>query len=145
MDEENRVPAVRDFQQRAHRFGVLARQEVVARYLRADHARQPERPLEFGGSGGHVRQGQRGVGGEAAGMLLTNRGKPVVDGPAQRPGLIQRQGLDPAERTEERQHADLYFLPVHPTEMEIDVIEGIGERRFAHPWGLQHFDAVLIA
>jgi hypothetical protein len=29
--------------------------------------------------------------------------------------------------------------------MKIDVIEGIGERRVAHPWGLQHLDAVLIA
>jgi len=29
--------------------------------------------------------------------------------------------------------------------MEIDVIEGISERRFAHPRGLQHLDTVLIA
>ncbi|MGH7114973.1 MAG: hypothetical protein ACREE9_10820 [Stellaceae bacterium] len=29
--------------------------------------------------------------------------------------------------------------------MEINVIEGLGERRFAHPWGLQHLDAVAIA
>jgi hypothetical protein len=29
--------------------------------------------------------------------------------------------------------------------MEIDVIEGIGERLFAHPQGLQYLDAVLIA
>ena len=84
MDEEHRAVAVRDFQQRPHRFGVLAREEVVARHLRADHARQPERPLELGGGGGHVRQRQRGEGGEAAGMLLADRRKPVVDAPAQR-------------------------------------------------------------
>ncbi len=145
MDEEHRAAAVRDFQQRPHRFGVLAREEVVARYLRADHARQPERPLELGGGGGNVRQGQRGVGGKAAGMLLADRGEPVIDGPAERPGLVQRQGLDPAERAEERQHARLHPLAVHPREMEIDVIEGLGERRFAHPRGLQHLDAVRIA
>ena len=133
VDEEHRAVAVRDFQQRTHRFGVLAREEGVARHLRADHARQPERPLELGGGGGHVRQGQRGVSGEAAGMLLANRGKPVVDAPAQRPGHFQRLGLDPAERAEQRQHAHLDPLAVHPTEMEIDVIEGLGERLFAHP------------
>ena len=145
VDEEHRAVAVRDFQQRPHRFGVTARQEGVARYLRADHARQPERPLEFGGGGGNVRQGQRGVGGEAAGMLLANRGKPVVDGPAQRPGHVQRLGLDPAERAEERQHAHLDPLAVHPGEMEIEVVEGLGERLFAHPRGLQHLDAVRVA
>ena len=145
MDEEHRAVAVRDLQQRPHRFGVLARQEVVARDLRADHARQPERPLELGGGGGNVRQRQRGVGGEAAGMLLANRGKPVVDAPAQRPGHVQRLGLDPAERAEQRQHAHLDPLAVHPREMEIDVIEGLGERLFAHPRGLQHLDAVRIA
>src|SRR5947208_5910650 len=137
MDEEHRAAAVRDFQQRTHRFGVLAREEVVARYLRADHARRPERPLELGGRGGNVYEGQRGVGGEAAGMLLTYRGKPVIDGPAQRLGLIQRQGLDPAERTEKRQHARLDPLAVHPTEVEIDIIEGLRERRFTHSWVLQ--------
>ena len=145
MDEEHRAVAVRDFQQRTHRLGVLARQKVVARYLRADHARQPERPLELGGSGGDVGQRQRGVGGEAAGMLLANRRKPVIDAPAQRPGHFQRLRLDPAERAEERQHAGLDPLAVHPREMEIDVVERLGERRFAHPRGLQHLDAVRIA
>jgi hypothetical protein len=29
--------------------------------------------------------------------------------------------------------------------MEIDVVEGLGERCFTHPRGLQHLDAVLIA
>jgi len=29
--------------------------------------------------------------------------------------------------------------------MEIDIIEGLGERRFTHPSGLQHLDTVLIA
>ena len=29
--------------------------------------------------------------------------------------------------------------------MEIDVVEGLGQRRFAHPAGLQHLDPVLIA
>src|SRR5208282_5660180 len=77
--------------------------------------------------------------------LLANRGKPVVDGPAERPGLIRRQGLNPAERTEERQHARLHPLAVHPSEMEIDVIEGLGERLLAHPRGLQHLDTVRIA
>ena len=144
VDEQHRVVAVGDFQQRTHRFGVIAREEGVARQLRADHARQPERPLEFGGGGGYVRQGQRGVSGEAAGMLLADRRKPVVDAPAQRPGHVQRLRLDPAERTDERQHAHLDPLAVHATEMEIDVIEGLGERLFAHP-GLQHLDAVLIA
>jgi hypothetical protein len=28
--------------------------------------------------------------------------------------------------------------------MEIDVIEGRGERLLAHPWGFQHLDAVAI-
>ena len=51
VDEENRAVAVCDFQQRTHRFGVLARQEVVARDLCTDHARQSERPLELGGGG----------------------------------------------------------------------------------------------
>ncbi len=137
--------AVRDFQQRTHRFGVTAREKGVARDLRADHARQPERPLELGGGGGNVRQRQRGIGGEAAGMLLANRRKPVVDEPAQRPGHLQRLGLDPAERAEERQHAQLDPLAVHPREMEIDVVEGLGERLFAHPRGLQHLGAVLVA
>ena len=97
VDEEHGAVAVRDLQQRAHRFGVLARQEIVAGDLRADHPGQPERPLELSGGSGHVRQGQCGKGGEAAGMLLTNCGKPVVDAPAQRAGLFQRLGFDPAE------------------------------------------------
>jgi hypothetical protein len=136
MDEEHRAVAVRDFQQRTHRFGVLVREEGVAWYLRADHARQPERPLELGGGSGNVDEGQRGEGGETAGMFLTNRGKPVVDDPAQRPGHVQRLRLDPAVRTEKRQHAHLDPLAVHPTEMEIDVVKGLGERRFAHSRGL---------
>jgi hypothetical protein len=78
-------------------------------------------------------------------MLLANRGKPVIDGPAQRPGLFQRLGLDPAERAEERQHARLHPLTVHPREVEIDLVEGLGERLFAHSSGFQHFDAVLVA
>ena len=49
MDEEHRAVSVRDFQQRPHCFGVLARQEVVSRYLGADHTRQPERQFELGG------------------------------------------------------------------------------------------------
>jgi hypothetical protein len=44
-----------------------------------------------------------------------------------------RLRLDPAERAEDRQHAHLDPLAVHSTEMEIDVIEGLGERLFAHP------------
>ena len=145
MDEEHRAVAVRDFQQRTHRFGVLAREEVVARDLRADHARQPERPLELGGGGGNVGQRQRGVGGEAAGMLLANRGKPVIDAPAQRPGHLQRLRLDPAERAEQRQHAGLDPLAVHPREMEIDVVEGLRRAALRPSAGLQHLDAVRIA
>jgi hypothetical protein len=89
-----------DFQHGTHRFSVLAREEGVARELRADHARQPERSLELGGRGGNVRQGQRGVSGEPTGMLLANRGEPIVDGPAEGHGHVQRLGLDPTERTE---------------------------------------------
>ena len=88
---------------------------------------------------------QRGKGGEAAGMLGTNRRQPVVDAPAQRPGHVERLGLDPAERAEQRQHADLDTLAVHPAEMEIDLVEGLGERRFAHRPGLQHLDAAVVA
>src|SRR5260370_973910 len=29
--------------------------------------------------------------------------------------------------------------------MEVDVVESLGERRFAHPSGTQHLDAVLVA
>jgi hypothetical protein len=29
--------------------------------------------------------------------------------------------------------------------MEIDVIERLGERHVAHPWGLQHLDAISVA
>src|SRR5438270_6882036 len=78
-------------------------------------------------------------------MLLANRRKPVIDGPAERTGLFQRLSLDPAERAEERQHARLYPLAVHSSEMVSDVIEGLGEGLFAHPRGLQHLDAVRIA
>ncbi len=85
------------------------------------------------GGGGHVGQRQRRVGGKAPGMLPANRGKPVIDDPAQRPGHFRRLGLDPAERAEEGQHARLDPLAVHPGEMEIDVVEGVGERRFARP------------
>src|SRR3979409_2157096 len=49
--KEHRAVTVRRFQQRPHRFGVIAGQQIIARYLRADHARQPERPLELGGGG----------------------------------------------------------------------------------------------
>src|SRR6202035_2327288 len=66
---------------------------------------------------------------------LTNLGQPVVDAPAQRPRHVERLGLDPAERTEERQYADLDPLAVHPAEMEIDVIESFGERCVASSGG----------
>ena len=78
-------------------------------------------------------------------MRLADRRQPVVDAPAQRQGDVQRLGLDPAERSEQRQHAHRDPLAVHAREMEIDVIEGGGDRLFAHPPGLQHLDAVPIA
>ena len=145
MDEQHRAMAVRGLQQRAHRFGILARQQVIAGQLRADHARQRERPFELGDGGVHVGQRQRGKRGEAAGMLPANRREPVIDAAAQRPGHLRRLGLDPAERAEQRQDAGLHSLAVHPREMEIEIVEGLGERLFAHPRGLQHLDAVLIA
>jgi len=57
MDEERRAVAVRDFQQRTHCFEVLAREKEIARYLRADHAGQPERPLKLGSGGGKCPSG----------------------------------------------------------------------------------------
>ena len=102
VDEEHCAVAVRDLKQRPHCFGVLAREEGVPRNLRPGHARQPEHPLEFGGGSGNINERQCREGGEAAGMLLANSGKPVVDAPAQRPRHVQRLGFDPAEGSEER-------------------------------------------
>ena len=133
--------AVGDLQQRTRRFGVGAREEVVARQLRADHARQPERPLEFGGGGGHVRQRQRGECGEAAGMLLADRRKPVVDAPAQRQRTPPPAAIR-SSRTYRAATARSSRPPGGPSGRD-------GTRRHRTPWraalrpsGLQHLDAV---
>ena len=54
MHEQHRLVPVGDLQQRPSGFRVGRRQEQIARNLRAHHARQPERPFQLGGGGGHV-------------------------------------------------------------------------------------------
>ena len=145
MNEQHGAVAVRGLQQRPRRFGVLAGQKIIAGKLRADHAGQRERPFELGYCGVHIGQRQRGKGGEAAGMLLADRGKPVIDAAAQRHGDLRRLRLDPAERAEQRQDARLHPLAIHPREMEIEIVERLGERLLAHARHLQHFGAIRVA
>ena len=135
---------VRDLEQRTHLFGVLAGEETVRRQLRADHARQPQRPIEFGGSGCNVHQRQRGMGGKAAWVLPADLRKTVVDGPAQRNRHLKRLGLDPAAHAQERQHAGSDALAVHSGKVAVYVVKRLGYRLFADP-RLQHLDAVLVA
>src|SRR6266508_1317424 len=68
----------------------------------------------------------------------------VVEESAEREGYIERLRLDPAERAEQRQHAGADALTVHPGEVEVHLVERLGQRFLAHP-GLQYFDAGLVA
>jgi hypothetical protein len=65
-------------------------------------------------------------------MLLADRRKPIIDALAQRHRHFRRLCLDPAERTEQRQHAHLDTLAVHPRQMRIHLVERLVERLFAH-------------
>ena len=56
----------------------------IRRQLRTDYSRQPQRAIELSGGGGNVRERQRGMGSEAARVLLTDSRKTVVYEPAQR-------------------------------------------------------------
>jgi hypothetical protein len=56
---------------------------------------------------------------------VADRGTPVVDDPAWRHGHVQRLGLDPADEPRVRARAPRP-LAVHPTAMEIDVIQRLG-------------------
>src|SRR6185437_2582183 len=76
---------------------------------------------------------------KAAGVLLADRRQPVIDAAAQRPGHVDRLGFDPAERAEQRQHARLHPLAIHPGEVELDIVERVGERHLAHARP-QHLD-----
>src|SRR5207249_9308846 len=55
-----------------------------------------------------------------------------------------RLRLDPAEGAEQRQHAGADALTVHPGEVEVHLVECLGQRFLAHS-GLQYFDAGLVA
>jgi len=68
----------------------LRGQERVARHLRPDDARQPQRSFELHGRPPQCHQRQRRIGGEAAFVLLAEPGYAVVEESAEREGYVER-------------------------------------------------------